>query len=44
MEKKTLQILSGMHTIEIYTRKKIVKVILLNFRSRLGHMDKLEII
>ena len=27
-----------------YTRRKIVEVILLNFRSNLGHMDKLEVI
>ena len=26
------------------TRRKIVEVILLNFRSNLGHMDKLEVI
>ena len=26
------------------TRRKIVKVILLNFRSNLGHKDKLEVI
>ena len=26
------------------TRRKIVEVILLNFRSNLGHIDKLEVI
>ena len=28
----------------LYTRRKIVEVILLNFRSNLGHKDKLEVI
>ena len=27
-----------------HTRKKIVEVILLNFQSNLGHIDKLEVI
>ena len=38
-------------TIKVYnisnlynTRRKIVEVILLNFRSNLGHKDKLEVI
>ena len=30
--------------IRIGTRRKIVEVILLNFRSNLGHMDELEVI
>ena len=39
---KIAQIINYPQTIN--TRGKIVKVILLNFRSNLGHKDKLEVI
>ena len=32
------------HALKYRTRRKIVEVILLNFRINLGHMDKLEVI
>ena len=34
----------SLHISLIATRRKIVEVILLNFRSNLGHKDKLEVI
>ena len=53
-EKKTFQILSHLertsfiignfvHILRYSTRRKIVREPLLNFRAKLGHMEKLEI-